>query len=189
MPASNVNGFANGLPARRAPSVRVPERFPALILVALPNGNAPAARLLLRWAGDCPPLSRSSPTVRSFCLRVSGAVAPSAPGFRPVSPGGRQGPAFARPAEARLHPDGFTLGAAQRESIGLPVVRQFEIAKTQARFGSQLSPGFTPKSDAMRRTNANITAARKRVSATLKRPTPLRPGTAAFATKSSTSIH
>src|SRR5665213_4542161 len=59
----------------------------------------------------------------------------------------------------------------------------------QARFGSQLSPGFTPMSDAMRRTNASMTTARKRVSAALNRPTPRRPGTAAFATKTTTSIH
>ena len=70
------------------PLSREPERFPGNHRPAqagvpvTPSVSRPTRGRLL---------SRVSPTVRSFCLRVSGAVAPSAPNRSPgpVSPGGR----------------------------------------------------------------------------------------------------
>ena len=57
----------------RAPSVPRPERFPPAL-----------RRFARRWATPrrASPLSRVPAPARSFCLSVSGAVAPSAPGFR-----------------------------------------------------------------------------------------------------------
>jgi len=63
----------------RAPSVAEPERFAATAARAGYSFGEPRKRAAA---------FQSIILLRSFCLSVSGVVAPSAPDFRPVSPAG-----------------------------------------------------------------------------------------------------
>ena len=99
---------ATGLrPVRRAPSVRDLRDFPA------PAGAASSLRPSVGDALRSSPLSRVPAPARSFCLSVSGAVAPSAPGTlaKPDSSAGINGSPSVQGAGAGSQPRGAGLSS------------------------------------------------------------------------------